>query len=90
MSLSVKETIDELTIDGKFIWGIDTLMKILRPGCLYEIESSDGQFKITKWYDNWSEEHQLYFDSPSPQQLRDEYIRQKTIAECIEYFQTKQ
>lgn len=87
--MSVKETIEKLTRDGKFTWGVETIMTTIRPRCLYELSTNNGDFQITKWYDNWSEEKQDYIEAPTPQQLRDEYIRQKTIAECLEYFKAE-
>jgi hypothetical protein len=52
-------------------------MKSLAPDASYDLTSA-GEFIIDRW------------DSPLPQptsqEIRDEYIRQQTIAECIEYF----
>jgi hypothetical protein len=52
-------------------------MKSLAPNASYDLTSA-GEFIIDRW------------DSPLPQptsqEIRDEYIRQQTIAECIEYF----
>ena len=91
MSLSVEKTIEALTNKDGFAWGINTVMGILRPGCLYQLEAKAGVFTITHWEENqWSEEKQCYLEPPTPMEIRDEYIRQQTIAECIEYFKEKQ
>ena len=75
--LSIEETIKAYTNENGFSWGINTVMKSLAPNINYNLICA-GTFTIDRW------------DSPLPQptsqQIRDEYIRQQTIAECIEYF----
>ena len=75
--LSIEETIKAYTNENGFSWGINTVMKSLAPGASYDLTSA-GEFIIDRW------------DSPLPQptsqEIRDEYIRQQTIAECLEYF----
>lgn len=85
--MNVSETILKLTNENGFAWGLETVMKVLRPGCLYQIKSENGRFILTEWPDNqWDDETQSYILPPTEQEIRDEYIRQKTIAECIEHF----
>jgi hypothetical protein len=76
--LSLEETIKAYTNENGFAWGINTVMKSLAPNASYDLTSAGGTFIIDRW------------DSPLPkptsQEIRDEYIRQQTIAECIEYF----
>jgi hypothetical protein len=76
--LSLEETIKAYTNENGFAWGINTVMKSLAPNASYDLTSAGGIFIIDRW------------DSPLPQptsqEIRDEYIRQQTIAECIEYF----
>ena len=85
--MNIEELISQNTIDGKFIWGIDTVMKSIRPGCLYSLQSVSGEFIITSWEENqWSDKLQSYITPPTSREIRDEYIRQQTIAECLEYF----
>jgi hypothetical protein len=78
-SISIDATIKKYTNENGFAWGINTVMKSLAPGASYDLTSA-GEFIIDRW------------DSPLPQptsqEIRDEYIRQQTIAECIEYFKT--
>lgn len=76
--LSIKETIDAHTNENGFSWGINTVMKSLAPGASYDLTSAGGDFII----DRWNSE----LPQPTSQQIRDEYIRQQTIAECLEYF----
>ena len=75
--LSVKKLIEKFSNENGFAWGINTVMKSLAPGASYDLTSA-GEFIIDRW------------DSPLPQptsqEIRDEYIRQQTIAECLEYF----
>ncbi len=75
--LSIEATIKRYTNENGFAWGINTVMKSLAPDASYDLTSA-GEFIIDRW------------DSPLPQptsqEIRDEYIRQQTIAECIEYF----
>jgi hypothetical protein len=85
--MNISDTIKKFTTDQGFQVGIDTAMSALRPGCLYTIQAGNGEFVITHWPENqWSDETQSYVLPPTPQEIRDEYIRQQTIAECIEYF----
>ena len=75
--LSIEATIKRYTNEHGFSWGINTVMKSLAPDASYDLTSA-SEFIIDRW------------DSPLPkptsQEIRDEYIRQQTIAECIEYF----
>jgi hypothetical protein len=77
MKLSIKETIKAYTNENGFAWGINTVMKSLAPGASYDLTSA-GDFTIDRW------ESEL--PKPSSREIRDEYIRQQTIAECLEYF----
>jgi hypothetical protein len=78
--LSIGATIKRYTNENGFSWGINTVMKSLAPNVSHDLTSCGGTFIIDRW------------DSPLPQptsqEIRDEYIRQQTIAECIEYFKT--
>jgi len=75
--LSVEETIKAYTNENGFAWGTNTVMKSLAPDASFDLTVA-GEFIIDRW------------DSPLPQptsqEIRDEYIRQRTIAECLEYF----
>ena len=74
--LSIEETIKAYTNENDFAWGINTVMKSLAPNASYDLICA-GEFIIDRW------------DSPLPQptsqEIRDEYIRQQTIAEFLEY-----
>jgi hypothetical protein len=85
--MNISDTIKAFTTESGFNVGINTVMSALRPGCLYSIEAGNGDFVITEWPTNqWSDVTQSYVDAPTTQEIRDEYIRQQTIAECLEYF----
>jgi len=75
--LSIEATIKRYTNENGFSWGINTVMKSLAPNASYDLTSA-GEFIIDRW--------ESIYPKPTSQQIRDEYIRQQTIAECIEYF----
>jgi hypothetical protein len=77
MKLTVEETIKAYTNENGFAWGINTVMQSLAPNASYDLISA-GDFIITRWDSS--------LPQPTSQEIRDEYIRQKTIAECLEYF----
>jgi hypothetical protein len=80
--LSIEETIKAYTNENGFAWGTNTVIKSIAPDACYDLSVVEGEFIINHW------------DSSVPQpisrEIRDEYIRQQTIAECIEYFKNKQ
>ena len=79
--LSIEEMIKAYTNEHGFAWGINTVMKSLAPGVSHDLTSAGGTFII----DRWDSE----LPQPSSQEIRDEYIRQQTIAECIKYYEEK-
>ena len=76
--LSIEETIKAYTNKNEFAWGINTVMKSLAPNVSYDLTSIGGTFIIDRWNSS--------LPQPTSQEIRDEYVRQQTIAECIEYF----
>lgn len=76
--LSIEKTIKAYTNENGFAWGINTVMKSLAPDASYDLTSANGTFIIDRW------ESEL--PQPTSQEIRDEYIRQQTIAECLKYF----
>ena len=77
--LSTEETIKAYTNEHGFAWGINTVMKSLAPGISHDLTSA-GDFIIDRWDSD--------LPQPTSQEIRDEYIRQQTIAECLEYFKS--
>jgi hypothetical protein len=75
--LTIAATIKRYTNENGFAWGIGTVMKSLTPDASYDLTSA-GKFIIDRWNSS--------LPQPTSQEIRDEYIRQQTIAECIEYF----
>ena len=79
-TLTIEETIKVYTNENGFAWGENTVMKSLAPNASFDMTCA-GEFIIDRW------------DSPLPQptsqEIRDEYIRQQTIAEVIDYLKTK-
>ncbi len=76
--LNIEKTIKAFTTEHGFAWGINTVIKSLAPITSYDLTSNAGTFIIDRW--------ESIYPQPTSQEIRDEYIRQQTIAECIEYF----
>jgi hypothetical protein len=76
--LSIEEIIKAYSNENGFSWGINTVMKSLAPDASFDLTVSGGIFTIDRW------ESEL--PQPTQQEIRDEYIRQQTIAECLKYF----
>ena len=83
MRMTIDELIQEFSNEQGFQFGIDIVMKSLRPNALYCLSASGGTFEII----DWDESNEL--PQPTPQEIRDEYIRHKTIKEFLEYLETK-
>jgi hypothetical protein len=75
--LSIEKTIKAYTNENGFSWGINTVIKSLASDARFDLTSA-GDFIIDRWDSD--------LPQPTSQEIRDEYIRQQTIAECIEYF----
>lgn len=78
--LNVKETIKAFTTEHGFSCGINTAIKALVPEASYDLTSA-GEFIIDRW--------DSIYPQPTSQEIRDEYIRQQTIAEVIDYLKSK-
>ena len=78
--LSIGSIIKRYSNENGFSWGINTVMKSLASDASFDLTSA-GEFIIDRW------------DSPLPkptsQEIKEEYIRQQTIAEVIDYLKTK-
>jgi len=83
MRMKIEELIQEFSNEQGFQFGIDIVMKSLRPNALYCLSASGGTFEII----DWDESNEL--PQPTSQEIRDEYIRHKTIKEFLEYLETK-
>jgi hypothetical protein len=83
MRMTIDELIQEFSNEQGFQFGIDIVMKSLRPNALYCLSASGGTFEII----DWDESNKL--PQPTSQEIRDEYIRHKTIKEFLEYLETK-
>jgi len=83
MRMTIDELIKEFSNEQGFQFGIDIVMKSLRPNALYCLSASGGTFEII----DWDESNEL--PQPTPQEIRDEYIRHKTIKEFLDYLETK-
>jgi hypothetical protein len=81
--MKIEELIQEFSNEQGFQFGIDIVMKSLRPNALYCLSASGGTFEII----DWDESNEL--PQPTSQEIRDEYIRHKTIKEFLEYLETK-
>jgi hypothetical protein len=83
MRMTIDELIQEFSNEQGFQFGIDIVMKSLRPNALYCLSASGGTFEII----DWDESNEL--PQPTSQEIRDEYIRHKTVKEFLEYLETK-
>ena len=79
--MTIEELIKEFSNEQGFQFGIDIVMKSLRPGALYGLSASGGTFEIV----SWDETNEL--PPPSSQEIRDEYIRHQTIKEFLDHLQ---
>ena len=79
--MTIEELIKEFSNEQGFQFGIDIVMKSLRPGALYGLSASGGTFEIVSW-DESNED-----TPPSSQEIRDEYIRHQTIKEFLEHLE---
>jgi hypothetical protein len=80
--MTIQELIQEFSNEQGFQFGIDIVMKSLRPNSIYSLNASNGIFEII----NWDQSNKL--SAPTSQEIRDEYIRHKTIKEMLEYFES--
>jgi phage tail sheath protein FI len=77
--LSIEDTIKEYTNENGFSWGTNTVIRSLAPEVVgYDLHVNGGTFTIERW--------DSHSPKPTSQEIRDEYIRQQTIAECLIYF----
>jgi hypothetical protein len=79
--MTVEELIKKFSNEQGFQFGIDIVMKSLRPDAIYSLSTFDGTFKILSWDKSNS------LPAPTSQEIRDEYIRHQTIKEMLEYFE---
>ena len=79
--MTIEELIKEFSNEQGFQFGIDIVMKSLRPGALYGLSASGGTFEIVSWDESNTE------PAPSSQEIRDEYIRHQTIKEFLEHLE---
>ena len=80
--MNIEQLINEFSNEQGFQFGIDIVMKSLRPNALYSLSAKNGTFEII----SWDESNEL--PAPSSQEIRDEYIRHKTIKEFLWYLQS--
>jgi len=80
--MTIEQLINKFSNEQGFQFGIDIVMKSLRPNALYSLSAENGTFEII----SWDESNEL--PAPSSQEIRDEYIRHKTIKEFLWYLQS--
>ena len=81
--MTIEELIKEFSNEQGFQFGIDIVMKSLRPNALYCLSAAGGTFTIV----SWDETNEL--PAPSSQEIRDEYIRHQTIKEMLDWQASK-
>jgi hypothetical protein len=77
--MTVEQLLRVFNDKNEFVFGIDNVMQALAPHCLYEITVDNGNFIVTKW------DKSNGIPQPTSEQIRDEYIRHKTLKEVVEY-----
>jgi hypothetical protein len=82
--MTIEELVKNFITEDGFPFGIDVVMKALRPGAIYTLSVNGGIFEIVFW----DESNEL--PPPTSQEIRDEYIRHKTIQEVLEYINKKE
>lgn len=78
--LNIREIIKEYSNENGFAWGINTVIKALVPEASYDMTCA-GEFIIDRW--------ESIYPQPTSQEIKEEYIRQQTIAEVIDYLKSK-
>jgi len=78
--LTLEELLKKYYINDEFCWGINTVIESFDPDALYDLTSA-GKFILDKWCSD--------LPQPTSEEIKEEYIRQQTISECIEYFKQK-
>jgi septum formation inhibitor-activating ATPase MinD len=78
--LNIGETIKLFSNENGFACGDNTVIKALVPEASYDMTCA-GEFIIDRW--------DSIYPQPTSQEIRDEYIRQQTIAEVIDYLKSK-
>ena len=76
--LTVEKIIKDYTNENGFSWGLNTVMQSIAPGAIYDVEAKGGTFVVNNW--------QSTLPKPTSDEIKTEYIRQATIAECVKYF----
>ena len=76
--LTVERTIKDYTNENGFSWGLNTVMQSIAPEAIYDVTSVGGKFIVNHW--------ESTLPKPTSDEIKTEYIRQETIAECIKYF----
>lgn len=77
---TIKEIIEKYTNNnGEFVWGVETVIDSLKPDLEYNLNVYKEKFTLTKWV----------LREPTSEEIKEEYNRQQTIAECLEYLKEK-
>ena len=77
--MTVEQLIEVFTTEEGFQYGIENVIKAVRPGALYSVSMSGGEITVVDW------DSQNEGLPPTSQELRDEYIRFQTIREFMDY-----
>jgi hypothetical protein len=73
--LTIKETLEKYTNENGFAWGVNTALDAIKPDLQFDLSAENGEFIINSWV----------YKQPTSKQIREEYLRQKTIAEFLEF-----
>jgi hypothetical protein len=77
--MDVKEVMANFTGENGMAIGIDTAIKALRPGCIYEIAMSGGEITYNRWWDPNG------LKPPTRKEVDEEYAYQEKLAKHYQY-----
>jgi len=73
--LTIKETLEKYSNKNGFAWGINTALDAIKPDLQFDLSVENGEFIINSWV----------YKQPTSKQIKEEYIRQKTISEFLDF-----
>lgn len=78
--MDVNEVMQQFQTGSKGVpFGIDTVIKALRPGAKWDVSVAGGEYTFTRWYDETQK------PPPTKQEIDKEYAYQKEYAEYYQY-----
>jgi|TARA_R100001015_G_C4619802_1_gene176606 hypothetical protein len=78
--LTTEEIIKYFNTEKGLAWGMDSVIKslALSSSVGFDLDCTNGSYTVTRWESD--------LPKPTPEEIKQEYERHKTIAECLEIF----